>query len=1008
MAFALAGLRAHEGAHGSEQPAAPLNPGSYVTDFKLTDHLGVTRSLYYQSGAKAVVLIFTGVDSPRAALTLTALRSLRQRFSPQDVVVWQIDSNLGTDREAVAAAQAAAFSDIPVLIDDAQMVAAEYGATRHLETFVIKTSTWTLAYRGPLDDANPAGLLPPSTAFAADAAAAVVAGIPVAASRVALPAAAPVLDLPSAGVPDYATDIAPILQRSCVECHRAGAIAPFAFASFTDVQARASSIRTALLNKKMAPWHADPQFGAFSNAVAAPARDIATLFTWARAGGPRGSGGDPLASAPPAAAADWPLGTPDLIVSIPRQTLRATGHLAYTYLTVPVPVTTERWLRAAVVRPSNAAVVHHALVFEGTLLDVLANAGGLGGYFAGYVPGMEPAFYPDDTGKRVRAGSSVTFQMHYTTTGKVESDQTQLGLYFAAAPPARELLTRSAFTTNIDVPAGAPEYEREATYTPSATRDVMLYELSPHMHYRGKRFKYEALYPGGSSEVLLSVPDYDFNWQSLYRFKQPKRLPAGTVIRVRGAFDNSRQNPANPDATARVGFGEQTTDEMFVGYINYAELPANAVAPPGFAANRAARAQVGQPFTLALAARNAVTRYRLDAAPPGLALDESTGVLSGTPTAAGRYTLSVVAESGAGSAATAVDLVVAPAPSSPAIIAQPAGHAVPVNESAGLTFTAAGGTPLTYEWLFDGQPIGHAVTGSLLLSGVTPANIGLYSVKVANALGSTASEPAIVGVDSTVKVIGSATEVGPNITHPSGRIFDQVLLEGTSAAVTADPGQVVRLSFIDLQDDIVQVEFSGAGTLALRLDAMIGPAAPARYNQATLYRKGHAGIVITGANESTNVSVFSVGRANAVNQALFRSDVTYDGIADLAYIAISSPTGKFGGLRAANANFFATAGITGIYAPGVQFADVVFVHDINGSDTASAALLLGSAGDVRIAGGDLRQTNASPVRVSGLTQLKFTAGATSHGGALPMQTNQGRLEQNGVDVTAQIVGYGAP
>ncbi len=171
--------------------------------------------------------------------------------------------------------------------------------------------------------------------------------------------------------------------------------------------------------------------------------------------------------------------------------------MAYTYLTVPVPVTAERWLRAAVVRPGNAAVVHHALVFEGTLLDVLANAGGLGGYFAGYVPGMEPAFYPDDTGKRVRAGSSVTFQMHYTTTGKAESDQTQLGLYFAAAPPARELLTRSAFTTNIDVPAGAPEYEREATYTPSATRDVMLYELSPHMHYRGKRFKYEALYPGG-------------------------------------------------------------------------------------------------------------------------------------------------------------------------------------------------------------------------------------------------------------------------------------------------------------------------------------------------------------------------------------------------------------------------------------------------------------------------------------------------------------------------------
>ncbi|MEY4938541.1 MAG: hypothetical protein RIQ93_276 [Verrucomicrobiota bacterium] len=1004
LVLALTTVRAHEGSHGSEQPAAPLNPGGYVTDFKLTDHLGVTRDLYYQSGAKAIVLVFTGVDSPRAALTAAALRSLRQRFSAQDVVVWQIESNLGADRAAMAAAQAAAGSDIPVLIDDAQMVAAEYGATRQGESFVIKTSTWTLAYRGPLDDADPAGLLPASTAFAAEAAAAVVAGTPVAASRVALPASAPVLELPSAGVPDYATDIAPILQRSCVECHRAGAIAPFAFASFADVQARASSIRSSLLSKRMAPWHADAQFGAFSNAAAITPKDRATLFTWARAGGPRGSGGDPLASAPPAAA-DWPLGPPDLIVSIPRQTLRATGQVPYTYVMAPLPITTERWLRAAVVRPGNAAVVHHALVFEGTLLDVLNNAGGLGGFFAGYVPGMLQSFYPADTGKRVRPGSFVTFQLHYTTTGKAETDQTQLGLYFAATPPARELQTRSAFTTDIDLLPGAAEYEREATFTPSATRDVMLYELNPHMHFRGKRFRYEALYPDGTTEVLLSVPKYDFNWQSQYRFKEPKRLPAGTVIRARGAFDNSRQNAANPDATVRVGFGEQTHDEMFVGYINFAELPANAAPAPVFTANRAALARVGQPFTLALAARNGVSRYRVDAPPAELTLNESTGVLSGTPTAAGRYALAVVAENAAGSAAIALDLVVLPAPTIPTILAQPAGHAVLVNQSAGLTFAAAGGTPLTYEWRFNGQAVGHAVAGSLLLSGITPANIGLYTVKVANALGATVSEPAIVGISSAVKVIGSATEVGADITHPNGQIFDQILLEGAASAVTADPGQVVRVSFIDLQDDIVQVEFSGAGTLSLRMEAMTGPAAPANYNQATLYRKGHAGIVITGANETTHVSVFSVGRANAVNQALFRSDVTYDGIADLAYLAIASPTGKFGGVRAANARFFATSGVTGIYAPGVQFLGPVFVHDINASDTASPSLLLGSATDVRITGGDLRQSNAAPVRVSGLTQLRFAAGATSHGVALPMQTNQARLEQDSVEVAARIVVY---
>jgi hypothetical protein len=267
-----------------------------------------------------------------------------------------------------------------------------------------------------------------------------------------------------------------------------------------------------------------------------------------------------------------------------------------------------------------------------------------------------------------------------------------------------------------------------------------------------------------------------------------------------------------------------------------------------------------------------------------------------------------------------------------------------------------------------------------------------------------ASDPAILGVSTSAKVAGSGSEIAADIVHPNKNIFDQLLLQGAAASFTADAGQITRLSYVDMHDDIVQVEFSGAGTVSIVLDGASGPAAPVKYNQSgVVYMKGHAGIVVTGANETTNLSVFSVGRANAVNQALFKDNVTYDGLADIAFIAIDSSDGKFGGLRTANASYFATTGYTGVYAPGVQFTGPVFVGDIDASDTATPLLLLGSAANAQINGGDLLQANGRAVRVSGIAQLKFVAGSDSHGNLFAAKTNRARLEQDGVDVTAQIV-----
>jgi len=313
------------------------------------------------------------------------------------------------------------------------------------------------------------------------------------------------------------------------------------------------------------------------------------------------------------------------------------------------------------------------------------------------------------------------------------------------------------------------------------------------------------------------------------------------------------------------------------------------------------------------------------------------------------------------------------------------------------------GTAVSFVGTKASGPDAMSTDWTLYVSDLQPAKTGIYSAVIDNGLASMANT-AIVGLSSTAKVVGTGSEIGANIVHANGNVYDQVLLQGGAATITADANQVTRLSYVDLTNDIVQVEFSGAGTLSLVLDNPSAPAAATYYNQpGVLYVKGHGGIVITGANETTNVSVFSVGRVTAINQALFRTDVTYDGFADLAYLAVASTNGKFGGVRTANASYYATKGLTGIYAPGVKFGGPVFVGDINAFDAASPVLVLGSADTTQVNGGDLAQANAQPVKVSGVTQLKFVAGLTSQGTTLPAQNNKARLEQNGTDVTTQIV-----
>jgi uncharacterized delta-60 repeat protein len=345
----------------------------------------------------------------------------------------------------------------------------------------------------------------------------------------------------------------------------------------------------------------------------------------------------------------------------------------------------------------------------------------------------------------------------------------------------------------------------------------------------------------------------------------------------------------------------------------------------------------------------------------------------------------------------------------PVVVTQPMTNvfAAP-GQSVVLSVGAKANPNPTFAWTFNGKSIPYtwgSDYSNVRIDNVSAANAGVYQVKITSG-DSVTTQTAILGINTPDKVSGFGREVAQDIVHPNGNVYDQVLLEGAAATIKADAGQITRLSYVDLSDDIVQVEFSGAGSLTLRLDNASGPAEAVNYQQPGVrYMKGHGSIVITAADETTHVAVFTVGRANAVNQSLFTEGVDYDGVADVGSLAIVSNNGKFGGLRSGDASYTATEGMAGVYAPAVEFTAPVYINDVNASGTATPALVFGSVADIAITGGDLAQDNGAPVHVGGIAALRFTAGTTSQGDTLPAAVTPARFvrESDGADITDQIL-----
>ena len=378
-------------------------------------------------------------------------------------------------------------------------------------------------------------------------------------------------------------DIEPILQDRCQGCHRPGEVGPMPLMTYEQARPWAKAIKSAVVQRKMPPWPINPHYGRFSNDRSLSQEQIDLLAAWADNGAREGSLAD--APKPRTWVNGWNIPTPDAVIEMPQAfDMPAAGRVEYQYIVIPTGFTEDKWVQMAEVRPSDRTITHHAQIFirepgSKWLADqkpgvplALANSSGMGSEILTiYVPGMVPDVWKPGQAKLIPAGSDLVFQMHYTATGKPGSDRTRLGLVFAKEPPKERVITMLGLNVGISIPPGDPNYKAE-TIIP-INQDMTMLTLFPHLHLRGKAFQYELIQPNGETETLLKVDNWSLNWQLSYKLAEPIALKPGMKVKVTGWWDNSPNNPANPDPTKNVRWGEQSWEEMLVGFFDVAVNP---------------------------------------------------------------------------------------------------------------------------------------------------------------------------------------------------------------------------------------------------------------------------------------------------------------------------------------------------------------------------------------------------------------------------------------------------
>ncbi len=551
-----------------------------VGDFALLDQHGTFHQLSRYSLSNALVIYVYSRQSDSATSSLEKLAVLRERYRDRGIEFLLLDPDAEDRRSLVIETLGGAYEDFPVLLDSSQLVSRSLGIRLFGEVLVIDPETMTLVYRGAIDSRAGEMSTGADSSQSRNYLDEVLSAISLGQE--------PIGDMPwSHGKQiqylvdgnsaysnvSYADQVVPVLERRCVSCHRDGGIAPWSMDSHKMVQGWAPMIRETLLTRRMPPGQIDDYFlPHFEDVHFITDDEKSILVSWIDQGAVFDGDTDPLTTLP-APVSEWALGEPDLIVEFPPQEIPASGVLGYKFVPVEIGLDRDRWVRAYEFDIGDKSVLHHVVAYTQDARQQRQNQSGGGSRtnFGGYAPGREYVTFDEGTGILLEEDMRFVVQFHYTTVGKAVTDVTRLALYFHDTPPALPLTRTAVMDGEFVIPPGAPDHVVVARA--EIVSDSYLYNIAPHMHYRGKRVKYRAEYPDGTTEELLSIPNFQHNWQMIYKLREPKLLPAGTVIVAEGAFDNSALNPLNPDPTQEVRWGDQVWDEMFIAWMRLSEAP---------------------------------------------------------------------------------------------------------------------------------------------------------------------------------------------------------------------------------------------------------------------------------------------------------------------------------------------------------------------------------------------------------------------------------------------------
>ncbi len=547
--------------------------GRFLADFAFSDLGGKSHRLSDFSMRRSVVLAMTSTSCPISKKYLPTLAELAREFEARGVQFILVNSQSVDNLDEMHAAQQVLGSNALYVFDKDGSFAKAIGSQTTTDVIVIDAAR-TVIYHGAIDDQYGFGysIDAPWSKYLANALNAMLTDQPLSVAATLAPGCALDIDEMPNEVANstYHQQISRLVQRHCVDCHREDGVGPFRLDTYEDVVAHAPMISQVIEPGVMPPWFAAPaeagQASPWANDRSLSQREKNELIEWMASDHPAGDPKDsPLAKR---YSGEWMIGTPDLIIQLPRPIeIKAQGTMPYQFVTAETTLTEDRWVQGYEIIPTDRSVVHHVIVNvhakgAGRILD---REEGIGGYWAAYVPGNTHQVYPDGFARKLKAGATVSFQIHYTPNGSATQDQLRMGLIFAKEPPKYVIETIPLADRNLQIPPGEANHVEFMSRRVPTDLNVLAYMA--HMHVRGKSFKYELTSANGKTETLLDIPRYDFNWQLRYDYAQPRWIPAGSTMKVTAVFDNSDSNPANPDPTKTVGWGPQTFDEMMIGYV---------------------------------------------------------------------------------------------------------------------------------------------------------------------------------------------------------------------------------------------------------------------------------------------------------------------------------------------------------------------------------------------------------------------------------------------------------